>query len=434
MLRAAASQALRKASGEGAGVVRRHKPDFGIVSYAAVLVMIGLVIIFAISSQRANLINESFGSSLSDSHFIVKQSIGVLLATILFFVFAYGVQFRWVVQYGKWVLWLGIGASALLFLLGNMLHVDSVTQCALGACRWFVVPGLGTFQPAELLKFGVLVFLAGFLAQRMQKGLVSDIEKTIIPLAVLLGLCSFLVIFLQKDLGTGVALIAIVVTMSMMAGIDKKIGIALLGALVVLGMVTIIAAPHRIARVMTFLQGDESSVDDPGAYHVAHAKIAIGSGGLFGVGIGNSVQAAGYLPEAINDSVFAILGETFGFVGLLFILWLFYMLLRHIIRVMERLPDPRYQLLAAGMFGWIASHVIINVAAMIGLVPLTGITLPFLSFGGTSMVFMAAALGLVFQVSHYTVHQSEVKEIRHEDSRSGRRVGRTRYAGRRSTR
>lgn len=434
MLRAAASRVRQQASGVGASAVRRHKPDFGIVSYAAVLVMIGLVIIFAISSQRANLINESFGSSLSDSHFIVKQSIGVLLATILFFVFAYAVQFRWIVQYGKWLLWLGIGASTLLFILGNVLHIGSITQCALGACRWFVLPGLGTFQPAELLKFGVLIFLAGFLAQRMHKGLINDIDKTIIPLIAVLGVCSLLVIFLQKDLGTGVALISIMVTMGMVAGIDKKIGIVLLGALLALGMVMIIAAPHRVARVMTFLQGDESSVNDPGAYHVAHAKIAIGSGGLFGVGIGNSVQAAGYLPEAINDSVFAILGETFGFIGLLFILWLFYMLLRHIVRVMERLPDPRYRLLAAGVFGWIASHVIINVAAMIGLIPLTGITLPFLSFGGTSMVFMAAALGLVFQVSHYTVHQSEVKEIRHEDSRSGRRVGRTRYAGRRSAR
>lgn len=161
---------------------------------------------------------------------------------------------------------------------------------------------------------------------------------------------------------------------------------------------------------------------------------AIGSGGLFGVGIGNSVQAAGYLPEAINDSIFAILGETFGFAGLMVILWLFYMLLRQIIRMMERLPDPRYQLLVAGVFGWITSHVVINIAAMIGLIPLTGITLPFLSFGGTSMVFMAAALGLVFQVSQFTVHKSEIKEINHEDSRSRRRVGRTRYAGRRGSR
>lgn len=425
---------VRQASARTADFVRKHRPDYSIIAYAALLVMIGLIIIFAIGPQRANLLNESSGSNLSDSHFIVKQTVGVALAVVAFFAFSFLFRFEKILQYKAWIFGAGIAASLLLVLFGNILHVESVAQCALGACRWLIIPGVGTFQPAELLKFGVLIYLAGFLAYRLQKGIINDTEKTIIPLLGVLVVCAVLVIWWQRDLGTGVALISIMVAMGMMAGIDKKIGMFLLGGLLISGLVMIIAAPHRIARVATFLKGDETSVNDPGSYHVAHAKIAIGSGGLFGVGIGNSVQAAGYLPEAINDSVFAILGETFGFVGLLLVLGLFYMLLRRIIRVMERLPDVRYRLLAAGVFGWIASHVIINVMAMIGMIPLTGITLPFLSFGSTSMVFIAAALGLVFQVSQYTVHQSEIKEVRHEDSRSGRRVGRTRYAGRRSTR
>lgn len=415
-------------------LVRKHRPDYSIISYAALLVMLGLIIIFAIGPQRANLLNESFGNTLSDSYFIIKQGIGVLLAIIAFFLFAFLFKFELFLRYKTSILLTGVAACLLLFVFGNVLHVDSVAQCALGACRWFVLPGIGTFQPAELLKFGVLIFLAGFLAQRMRSGLVNDKDMTLVPLLVILAVCSFLVIFLQRDLGTGVALISIMVTMGVMAGIDKKIGAFLLAGLLVAGLFMIIAAPHRVARVMTFLRGDDTSVKDPSSYHITHAKIAIGSGGLFGVGIGNSVQAAGYLPEAINDSIFAILGETFGFAGLMVILWLFYMLLRQIIRMMERLPDPRYQLLVAGVFGWITSHVVINIAAMIGLIPLTGITLPFLSFGGTSMVFMAAALGLVFQVSQFTVHKSEIKEISHEDSRSRRRVGRTRYAGRRGSR
>lgn len=425
---------VRQSATRTAGFVRKHRPDYSIIAYAALLVMIGLIIIFAIGPQRANLLNEASGSNLSDSHFIIKQTVGVALAVVAFFTFSFLFRFEKILQYKAWILGTGVGTSLLLVLFGNILHVESVAQCALGACRWLIIPGIGTFQPAELLKFGVLIYLAGFLAYRFQKGIINDTEKTIIPLLGVLAMCAIFVIWLQRDLGTGVALISIMVAMGMMAGIDKKIGIFLLGGLLVSGLVMIIAAPHRIARVATFLKGDETSVNDPGSYHVAHAKIAIGSGGLFGVGIGNSVQAAGYLPEAINDSVFAILGETFGFVGLVLVLGLFYMLLRRIIRVMERLPDVRYRLLAAGVFGWIASHVIINVMAMIGMIPLTGITLPFLSFGSTSMVFIAAALGLVFQVSQYTVHQSEIKEVRHEDSRSGRRVGRTRYAGRRSAR
>ncbi|MGO3701675.1 MAG: FtsW/RodA/SpoVE family cell cycle protein [Candidatus Saccharimonadales bacterium] len=414
-------------------LVRKHRPDYRLVGYAAILVMIGLIIIFAIGPQRANVLNESFGSSLSDSYFIIKQATSVILAIVTFFVFAYIFKFDFLLRHSTKILLVGFGASALLALFGNVLGVEAITQCALGACRWFVIPGIGTLQPAEILKFGMLIFLAGFLAARMRSGEINDKEKTIIPLAILLGICAFFVIILQKDLGTGVALVSIVIAMMTVAGINGRLGIALLGILLLGAVLTVVMAPHRMARMTTFFQGDEVSIDDPGSYHIAHAKIAIGSGGFLGLGIGNSVQAAGYLPEAINDSVFAILGETFGFVGLVFILAMFYLLLRRVLKVMDHLIDDRYKLLVAGVFGWIGSHVIINIAAMIGLMPLTGITLPLLSFGGTSMVFIAAILGLVFQASQYTVHRSELKkETKSEDSRSRRRVGRTRYASRRS--
>ena len=429
-----ARRAVRSSGIKPTNLVRKHKPDYGIMSYAAILVMIGLIIIFAIGPQRANVMNESFGSSLSDSYFIIKQSVSVALAVASFFLFAFLFRYDILQKHATKILGFGFGASILLFLLGNVLGVESITQCALGACRWFVLPGIGTFQPAEFLKFGILIFLAGFLASRMRAGLINDKEKTIIPVAILIGLAALFVIFFQKDLGTGIALIAIVISMMTVAGIDKKLGMILLGILLIGGVLMIVTAPHRIARVATFLQGDEIVTNDAASYHIAHAKIAIGSGGFTGVGIGNSVQAAGYLPEAINDSVFAILGETFGFVGLVFILLIFYLLLLRIVKLVDYLVDPSYRLLVAGVFGWIASHVIINVAAMIGLMPLTGITLPFLSFGGTSMIFIAAALGLVFQISQYTVHKKDVKEIGHEDSRSRRGVGRTRYASRRSAR
>ena len=167
-------------------------------------------------------------------------------------------------------------------------------------------------------------------------------------------------------------------------------------------------------------------------YHIKPAKIAIGSGGFMGVGIGNSVQATGYLPEAINDSVFAILGEIFGFVGLVIILLLFSALLLRLLNISDHLASPWMKLVAAGIFGWLAAHVILNVAAMIGVFPLTGVTLPLLSFGGTSMIFIAGALGLAFQLSRYTAHGSINKEMNYEDISSRRGVGRTRYAGRRS--
>ena len=185
-------------------------------------------------------------------------------------------------------------------------------------------------------------------------------------------------------------------------------------------------------RIAAFFAGDSAVNSQDTGYHIKNAKIAIGTGGLFGVGIGNSVQATGYLPEAINDSVFAIMGETFGFIGLIIILALFTALLMRLLVIADRLPDMWMKLVVIGVFGWLAAHIFLNIAAMIGVAPLTGITLPLLSFGGTSMVFIAGALGLVFQLSAYTDHNVQSKQERdYESTGSRRRVGRSRYAGRR---
>lgn len=412
--------------------VRRHHPDYRILMYATVLFVIGLIIIFAIGPQRANLINDAFGSDLSSGHFVVKQAASVLMAMTAFFFFAYALKVEKLLEWRNPLLLAAFALCVLLVLLGNVLSVDAVAQCALGACRWFVVPGVGTFQPSEALKFALVIFLAGYLAIRMKKNIVSDWHKTLLPLGALMGLVALFVVIFQKDLGTGMALFAIVTTMLVVAGLKPKVGALLLVLLFAAGLLLVISAPHRIDRMMTFLQGDTVSVDDASGYHIAHAKIAIGSGGLFGVGIGNSVQAAGYLPEAINDSVFAILGETFGFVGLVFILYMFYMLLRRILDLIDRLDSAEHRLIVAGVFGWIGAHVVINVAAMTGLIPLTGITLPFLSIGGTSMVIITAALGVVFQISRYT-RQGKITETSHENTRSRRGVGRPRYASSRRT-
>ena len=133
--------------------------------------------------------------------------------------------------------------------------------------------------------------------------------------------------------------------------------------------------------------------------------IAIGTGGFTGVGIGNSVQATGYLPESINDSVFAVMGETFGFVGLVAVVGCFTVLLLRLLRTANYLHDTEESLVVVGVFAWAAAHVVVNIASMTGLIPLTGITLPLLSYGGTSMLFTAAALGLALQLSCYTARE-----------------------------
>ena len=148
---------------------------------------------------------------------------------------------------------------------------------------------------------------------------------------------------------------------------------------------------------MTFNAEDSSD-----SYHIENAMIAIGTGGFLGVGIGNSVQATGYLPESINDSVFAIMGETFGFVGLVVVLGCFTVLLLRLLKAANYLHDDEESLVMIGIFAWAAAHVVVNISSMTGLIPLTGITLPLLSYGGTSMLFMTAALGLALQLTCYT--------------------------------
>ena len=409
------------------GVVRVHKPDHLILVMTAILMLVGLLVIYAIGPQRANLMNSVFGYGYSDQYFFVKQATSFGLALAAFFA-AYRIPYQFVLKHGTKMLILGFVACIGLAIAA----LTGVVEETLGAARWISLGPIGSIQPAEILKFGLLLYLSVFLGVRMKEGAINDVHRTLIPLGIVVGAALFMVVVVQRDLGTGIALSAIAASMLVMAGLNKKFLMILGVGMTVLGLILIFTSPHRVERVMTFLKGDNTSVSDGDSYHIEHAKIAIGSGGLFGVGIGDSVQASGYLPEAINDSIFAIIGETFGFVGTVALIALFVTLLMRLLQTMDHLIDPKLRLLVGGVFGWMAAHVILNIAAMIGIFPLTGITLPLLSYGGTSMIFITAALGLAYQLSRYTVHTSLIKEAAHNEDSIGRRgVGRTRHTSRR---
>lgn len=414
------------------GAIRKHRPMYQIGLYVSLLLLLGLVVMFALGPQRANVMNFAYGTQYSDLFFFHKQLISVVISAVAFTACAVLPYRMFTEKYAHWLFVAGLASCVLLVALG-VLGVPFAEETN-GAYRWFYLGGLGSFQPAELLKFGMLVFVAGFLGRRMRQGKLNDIEETLLPLGILMAFTLFVVVVLQKDLGTGVALVAIALSMLVVSGVDSRMLLKIVGVLAASGVILILIAPHRLERVATFFQGDkhqDSAALDTSSnnYHVQQARIAIGSGGLMGLGIGKSVQASGYLPEAINDSIFAIMGETFGFVGLLVILGLFTALLLAILHVSARLADPRLRLVVAGVFGWVASHVVLNVAAMTGVAPLTGIPLPLLSYGGTSMLFIAAALGLVFQLSSYTAHKPLTEgETSRADFGGRRRIGRPRYA------
>jgi cell division protein FtsW len=195
-------------------------------------------------------------------------------------------------------------------------------------------------------------------------------------------------------------MIAIMGMMAVVAGLPLKRVLMAVSVIAILVVLAVASSPYRRERVQTFLQPTR---DCQGiGYQSCQAMIAVGSGGIFGLGLGQSVQAYGYLPEAGNDSIFAIYAEKFGFIGASVLIALLIGLFARMMKIMERAPDDYSKLLVVGVLAWLSTQSIINIGAMIGLLPLKGITLPFISYGGTSLIFVLAAVGVVFSVSRYT--------------------------------
>ena len=379
--------------------MRKHKSDRIIGIITIILLIFGLVVIYAIGPMRANFMNAAYGSNYSENYFFIHQLVAVVISLIAFFV-AFKFPYEKLRKISKVMIGLGILACVLLEVF---VLIDSpLASCQLGACRWIRVGEFGTIQPAEILKLGLVLYLAQLAAERKKEG---KLEKNDfwVPFTVVGCLAILFVVYFQQDLGSTVVIVAIMMATLFMSGMSaKKIGIVV-AILAAFGVVAVLISPHRMERLLTFTGSDGADT-----YHIDNALLAIGTGGMTGVGVGNTVQATGYLPESINYSVFAVMGETFGFLGLMVVLGSFTILLFRILKLVEFCGEEEYGLVAAGVFAWVASHVVINIAAMTGLIPLTGITLPLLSYGGTSLAFTSFGLGLVLQLSCYS--RRKIKE------------------------
>jgi cell division protein FtsW len=389
--------------------------------FISILVLLGLVIIYSISPALAERLN------VDQNMFMYRQLLYLAFGVVAFAVTALVPIDFWNKIQGKLVV-----GGLVLGMLPFLLQATPIGLCANGACRWLDF-GPISFQPAEAMKFALVIFLAGFLSVRASQGKLNNMHETLVPVGIILCIMAVIVIGLQKDLGTGITIVGIVMTMLFVAGIGVRYLAIAATACLALGVIFTILVPGRIERVLTFVNHSSVTTDNMG-YHINQALIAVGSGGITGKGLGQSIQAFGYLPEAANDSIFAILAEKFGFLGTVAVLAIFAALFFKILGIMDHTANPYYRLVVAGVFGWVFSHAIVNIGAMLGIFPLTGITLPFVSFGGTSLLFMLAALGLVFQISRYTNHRKssdnqERGDLLYENRRSGRGIGRSRNAG-----
>ncbi len=394
---------------------RKHRPDYWLVILASALLVVGMIVVYSISPGLAaqNKVGENFYSS--------KQAISILLG-IVAFILASMIPLRSWSKIEKPLIVGSIIASIVVVLFGEKIN---------GAYRWIQLGGF-SFQAVELIKFTLLFWLAGFLATRLKNNELDDFNKTIKPLIILLAIIAFVVAnpFLQSDLGSTGVLVAMIASMSFVATLPMK-RIAIFGLIVLAGtFFLVVSSPYRIDRFQTYLQPERDCQNS--GYQACQALIAVGSGGITGKGLAHSVQAYGYLPEAANDSIFAIYAEKFGFIGVSIILVLFAALFSRLKNIMEKAPDTYSRLIVTGVLAWISTQAIINIGAMIGLLPLKGITLPFISYGGTSIIFVMASLGVVFHISKYTTYttntdlESEGKKL--DNSTDRRRDRRAYYA------
>ena len=243
-----------------------------------------------------------------------------------------------------------------------------------------------------------------------------------------LGVSLFLIVVSQKDLGSAVPLGVIALTILFVAGIKIWKIMILFAVILALGVGMILSSPHRRERLFTFTGKGDATTD----YHIENALITVGSGGLFGVGIGNNVQTAGYLPESITDSMFAVVSEMWGFVGAVAVIGLYVHLFMEILKVANTSENLYFRLVTMGVFAWLFSQVAVNISAMIALIPLTGITLPLLSKGGTSLLITCFGLGLVINISRFTSRTEISDDERNEEIKNNLRVSRSsRLGGRR---
>ena len=386
---------------------RRHKPDYILLLLSLVLLSLGLIVVYAISPGL------SAQKGVSENYYVGKQLVAVALGIGAFLVTS-NIPVQWWRRLEKpLIVTAGVAALAVR-LIGEEVN---------GAYRWIQIGGL-SFQAAELIKFALLVWLAGFLTDRLNRGELADEKLTFKPLLITLGVIALVVAKIQSDLGSTGVMVMIMASMIFVVGLPLK-KIMMIGGIIAIGTTLLIASSsYRRDRFETFLNPTRDCQST--GYQACQALIAVGSGGIAGLGLGRGVQAYGYLPEAANYSIFAIYAEKFGFIGVSVLLAFFIAFFARLKAIIERTSDDFSRLLVVGVLAWLSTQAMINIGAMIGLLPLKGITLPFISYGGTSIIFITAAIGVVFQISRYTnysvITDQSTEGTTNEDTAGRRRV------------
>jgi len=361
---------------------KRTTPDLILIIVTLSLLAVGLTMVYSASAIWAEY-------KFDDSFFFAKRQMlfaGVGIAAMFFIMN---------VDYWTWRTWAKV-IIIICFVLLLLVLIPGVGNVRNGSRSWI---GVGAFsvQPSEFMKLAMIAFLAKYLSERQK--LITSFTKGLVPSLGLVFL-AFALIMLQPDLGTGTVMVGTCVVMIFISGARIR-HFVFLGLLGVAGFVALVlSAPYRIKRITSFLDPWEDPLGS--GFQIIQSLYAIGPGGLFGLGLGQSRQKFFYLPEPQTDFIFAILSEELGFIGGSFVILLFALLLWRGIRIALGAPDLYGSFLAVGIVAMIAIQVMINIGVVTGLMPVTGITLPFLSYGGSSLTLMLMAIGVLLNVSRYS--------------------------------
>ena len=274
------------------------------------------------------------------------------------------------------------------YILMLLVFVPGLSKSEWGATRWLNL-GFASFQPAEVLKLAMIIYLAAILNNEKDR-------RKFTAFAIIAGLV-FISLLLQKDMGTLIVLFSIAFIMFFCSKTPIKQTLAIF-LLSIGGFIALIAfAPYRVKRLMTFLHPEADPLGS--GYHINQALISVGSGGLFGSGLGFSIQKFGFVPQSISDSIFSIFAEETGFAGCLLLIGLFLILFYSVLSISKRVNDEYLRLIAIGVGSWLIVQAFVNIGAMVNLVPLTGIPLPFVSYGGTHLIAELIGCGILLNVS-----------------------------------
>jgi len=371
-------------------ILERKSPDYLLFAVVIMLLSIGTCIIFSSSFIMAE---KWYG----DSYYFLKKQIVYVIIALAVLLFSMNIDYHFYKKISTPLLILSVMLLAMVFIPG-------VGRSAGGATRWINLEYF-SFQPSEVAKFALILYMAESMTRKDLRE-IKTFEKGILPSLIIIGII-FVLILKEPDFSTALIILGISFTMLFVGGTKIIQLFSLIAATIPLGALILLREEYRKVRLLAFLNPWKDPLDS--GFHVIQSLVALGSGGITGVGLAESRQKFFYLPDQHTDFIFSIIGEELGFFGTVLVIVLFSILLWRGYRIASQSTDDFGCLLAIGITFVIAFQSIINIGVVTKMLPTTGITLPFVSFGGTSLIINMLSIGVLLNISRFKM-KDDVKK------------------------